>query len=196
MNGLSSAGNCRDAACDTRARRNRPRLNWSAASLARSKRSVRCRAAAFTRTPSARTFFNPAFTRWACVSTRLPQTSPNAPTTHRNSRRFHQCNAISQTASWDVCGSRLLDNVSEIRRLFTRSAQVTGNLQKRLPSRGRDPVGLASEATLHGKTSTSTNKSPLFLHKRFQSRQSFVPLLGNALEIRLKLSERFRSELE
>jgi hypothetical protein len=48
----------------------------------------------------------------------------------------YQSNTISQTASWDVSGSRLLDNVSEIRRLFARSAQVTGNLQKRLPSRG------------------------------------------------------------
>jgi hypothetical protein len=50
----------------------------------------------------------------------------------------YQCNAISQTASWDVSGSRLLNNASEIRRLFARSDQVTGNLQKRLPSRGAD----------------------------------------------------------
>ena len=39
----------------------------------------------------------------------------------------YQCNPISQTASWEVSGSRLLDNVSEIRRLFARSPQVTGN---------------------------------------------------------------------
>jgi hypothetical protein len=57
---------------------------------------------------------------------------------HRTAIPFvsYQCNTISQTASWDVSGSRRLDNVSEIQRLFARSDQVTGNLQKRLPSRG------------------------------------------------------------
>jgi hypothetical protein len=45
---------------------------------------------------------------------------------------------------------RWLDNVSEIRRLFARSAQVTCNLQERLPSRGADRIGLSSEAALHG----------------------------------------------
>jgi hypothetical protein len=52
----------------------------------------------------------------------------------------YQCNTISQTLSWDVSGSRLLDNASEIRRLFARSDQVAGSLQKRLPwgaDRGR-----------------------------------------------------------
>src|SRR6201993_3517844 len=44
----------------------------------------------------------------------------------------YQCNTISQALSWDVSGSRLLDNASEIRRLFARSDQVAGSLQKRL----------------------------------------------------------------
>jgi hypothetical protein len=41
---------------------------------------------------------------------------------------YYQCNTISQTASCDVCGTRLLDNVLNIRRLFARSPQVTGNV--------------------------------------------------------------------
>jgi hypothetical protein len=31
---------------------------------------------------------NPAFTNWACASRRLPRTSPDVPTTHRDSLRF------------------------------------------------------------------------------------------------------------
>jgi hypothetical protein len=91
----------------------------------------------------------------------------------------YQCNTISQTASWDVSGSRLLDNASEIRRLFARSDQVTGNLQKRLPSRGADrgrPRNLSrhrlgeggSEAALH---SFATNhQSPITDHLSRPSR--------------------------
>src|ERR1700758_4115064 len=72
----------------------------------------------------------------ACASRRLPRTFPDAPTTHRDYFVSYQCNTISSTASWNVSGSRLLDIVSKIGRLFARSAQLTGNLPKRLPCYG------------------------------------------------------------
>jgi len=70
----------------------------------------------------------PALIGWACPSRRLPRTSPDAPITHGDSLRSVSTQRVeNQTASWDVSGSRLLDNFSEMRRLFARMAQVTEN---------------------------------------------------------------------
>jgi hypothetical protein len=79
----------------------------------------------------------------------------------------YQCNTISQTASWDVSGSRLLDNASEIRRLFARSDQVTGNLQKRLPFRGADrgrPRKRGSAPQFRHQSPITNHQSPITSH--------------------------------
>ena len=54
-----------------------------------------------------------------------------------NTRRLNR--VVGRFQEPPVCPEpfRWLDNVSEIRRLFAGSAQVTGNLHKRLPSRRR-----------------------------------------------------------
>jgi hypothetical protein len=81
----------------------------------------------------------------------------------------YQSNTISQTASWDVSGSRLLDNVSEIRRLFARSAQVTGNLQKRLPSRGATRSAASRGRETNGGKPVAVRQPPRPLGRYTQS---------------------------
>jgi hypothetical protein len=75
---------------------------------------------------------------------------------------MERCLACEADAVGAMEGSRLLDNFSEVRRLFARSAKVTGNLQKRHPSGVPAAVGLASEAALYGRA--TNHFSPLTSH--------------------------------
>jgi hypothetical protein len=57
-------------------------------------------------------------------------------------------------------------------------------------------VGSLNDGEVGMTTTITSSLSSSTLYERLQSRQSFVPLLRNALEIRLKLFKRFRPELK
>jgi len=64
----------------------------------------------------------------------------------------YQCNTINQTASWDVSGSRLLDNSQKCEGCLHDQLRLRTTFKSGSPPGSPTAIGLASEAALHDRT--------------------------------------------